>query len=78
MELKLDGKLTQSEAMAVQILSADANWQKFKEYVVRKYLQASNQCESCKEDHRHHQGRALELKMMVDIESKAHNILNGT
>jgi hypothetical protein len=74
----MDGKLTNDEAMAVQILEKDPNWQKFKRYVTRKYLQASNECETVKDDHRHHQGRALELKMMVDIESKANNILNGT
>ena len=74
----MEGKLTADEALAVQILEKDPNWQKFKEYVIRKYIQASNECEGCKDDHRHHQGRALELKMMVNIESKANNILNGT
>ncbi len=73
----MDGKLTADEAMAVQILTADPNWQKFKEYLVRRYLQASRECETAKDDHRYHQGKALELKMMVNIESKATNILNG-
>lgn len=74
----MQGKLTADEAMAVQILNKDPNWQKFKQYVARKYIQASNECETTMADHRHHQGRALELKMMVNIESKANNILNGT
>lgn len=74
----MEGKLTKDEAMAIQILSADPNWQKFKQYLTRLYLKASNECETCRDDHRHHQGRALELKMMVSIESKATNILNGT
>jgi hypothetical protein len=74
----LEGKLTPDEAMAVQVLAADPNWQKFKEYVTRIYLKASNECETRMDDHRHWQGRALELKMMVNIESKAYNILNGT
>lgn len=74
----MEGKLTNDEAMAVQVLSTDPNWQKFKEYVTRLYLKASNECETAPADHRHHQGRALELKMMVNIEVKAHNILNGT
>jgi hypothetical protein len=74
----MKGKLTPEEAMAVQILSADPNWQKFKDYVMRKYLEASDDCETIKDDHRHHQGRALELKMMANIESKAENILKGT
>ena len=76
--MELPGKLTPDEALAVQILSTDPNWQKFKKYVTRIYLQASNECETAKDDHRHHQGRALELKMMVNIESKAKNILEGT
>lgn len=74
----MEGKLTSDEALAVQILERDPNWQKFKKYVIRKYLQASNECETCTDNHRHHQGRALELKMMVNIESKANNILNGS
>lgn len=72
------GKLTPEEAMAVQVLAGDPNWQKFKQYVTRLYLKASNECETANSDHRHHQGRALELKMMVNIESKAKNILEGT
>ncbi len=76
--MEMQGKLSPDEAMAVQVLSADPNWQKFKQYVTRIYLKASNECETAKDDHRHHQGRALELKMMVDIEAKANNILNGT
>jgi hypothetical protein len=74
----MEGKLTQEEAMAVQVLEHDPNWQKFKQYCTRLYLKASNECETSKDDHRHHQGRALELKMMVNIESKAKNILEGT
>jgi hypothetical protein len=78
MEVMLEGKLTKSEAMAVQLLATDPNWQKFKEYVTRIYIKASNQCETCKDDHRFHQGKAVELKLLVNIEAKAHNILNGT
>ncbi len=73
----MEGKLTNDEALAVQALSANPDWQKFKQYCARVYLKASNECETVKDDHRHHQGRALELKMMVNIEAKAKNILEG-
>ncbi len=73
----MEGKLTNEEAMAVQMLAGNPDWQKFKQYLTRIYLKASDECETANSDHRHHQGRALELKMLVNIESKAKNILEG-
>ncbi len=74
----MDGKLTQEEALAIQLLAGDPNWQKFKQYLSRLYLKAAADCETAINDHRFSQGRALELKMMMNIETKAYNILNGT
>jgi hypothetical protein len=72
------GKLTPEEAMAIQILEQDPNWQKFKQYITRRYLITSDECETARDDQRYHQGRAFELKMIVNVETKAKNILNGT
>lgn len=74
----MNSKLTSDEAMAIQILEKDQNWQKFKSYVSRKYVLAQRDCETMKDDHRHHQGRALELSEINRIEEKAKNILSGT
>lgn len=74
----MNNKLTPDEAMAIQILEKDPNWQKFKDYISRKYALAQRDCETMKDDHRHHQGRALELSEIDRIEDKAKNILTGT
>jgi hypothetical protein len=74
----MKGKLTPAEARSIQILERNPDWQKFKQYILRRYSQASDECETIKDDHRYCQGRALELKMMANIESKAYSIINGT
>ncbi len=66
------------EARAVLVLSTDPNWQIFKGYIQRKYIIARNNCENCTTDHRHEQGKALELKELQTIEEMAKNILSGT
>ncbi len=65
------------EARAVLVLSTDPNWQIFKGYIQRKYIIARNNCETVKDDHRHVQGGALELKELQTTEDKAKKILNG-
>lgn len=74
----MDGKLTSDEAMAIQILEKDRNWQKFKQYVIRQSAITTKECRTCRDDHRYHQGRAFELSEIARIEEKASNILNGT
>ncbi len=69
--------LEAEEARAILVLSADPHWQIFKGYIQRKYIIARNSCENCKDDHRHEQGKALELKELQTIEEKAKNILSG-
>ncbi len=74
----MDGKLAPDEAMAVQVLSQDPNWQKFKDYLKRQDAALCKACKSVREDHRFFQGRSLELSELVRIEEKAKNILEGT
>ncbi len=69
--------LEAEEARAVLALSTNPDWQIFKVYIQRKYILARNICETCSTDHRHEQGKALELKELATIEDKAKNILSG-
>ncbi len=74
----IEGKLTNKEALAVQVLSQDQNWQKFKDYLKRQEAALCLSCRTVREDHRFFQGRSLELSELVRIEEKAKNILEGT
>ncbi len=69
--------LESEEARAILVLSNDPHWQIFKGYIMRKYIIARNNCETAMDDHRFHQGGALELKELQKIEEKAANILGG-
>jgi hypothetical protein len=74
----VQGKLSGLEAMAIQVLSSDPNWQKFKDYIDRLNDIETVYCRTQEKDHRFHQGKGDVLAEIVRIEEKAKNILNGT
>jgi hypothetical protein len=79
MEEIVTGKhLTQAEAQAVLALSVNPDWIKYQEYLSRIWTATSNECRTCRDDHRYHQGRNYELSELARIEEKAKNILSGT
>lgn len=73
----MPGHLTQVEATAILAMSTSSQWASFKDYIIRRYSLAKQQCLTTKEDHRFYQGGALELSEIVMIEEKAKNTLGG-
>lgn len=68
--------LDKDEALAVQALSVNRNWQIFLDYVRRQFEISSNDCRTVMTDHRFHQGRCDALSRILEIKNNADGILS--